>query len=860
MHRLVTMTDPASAINVAVNLVNNGQNAEAIAMLDLLIERHGRGVAPLAARGTARALQGDLTGAVEDFNAAIAGAPNESDFYKRRAQALGALGRDAEALDDLIKARECSADPIGAAEALGDAARIHHKRRDYHRAELNLRAALDLNPSATNLLPLLASSQVSQGDLAEGVATYAGLMEAGYKDVDAVINLGMAQKELCHVEDAERTLRRAARLGQGTTAEVTAHRLLAQMLQGLGNHLGAVRELDAGLQAATTEAQKVELRFLRGACHHAIGLHRLAIEDYQRTLEASPDGLSQDAVAFMCLSFYQKEMALWCRAHLDDPIKSLCLDADLHPEFKELWCKKTPPGSDFVAMYHQIMQPQQPNWDAPPPQPRAPQELINALVTAADALGAQVQYHHQGFLPNKRQRRMAGLAAIEYAQLLVQAAAARREGRPLPKYPDVGASSCARGRSGIGGGGRGGPGSHPMGWRDAMELLVKWRQVAEPNDQVLWVDLLTEREFSSGFGSHTPMFTGQTKCVRYYMNFDRALQVAKKVALSNGEVYDAQNKPVKIDGARATALAEATTAEEYWKAVGKDSWVVVPVESTTREGHIMEGTRLTVVNFGQREREAMAAAEGQTNGNGKGGGEYSRDSSSSTNRLEGPTLDDEGLAVHGVVPLTVESINGTTSTGTEKESDHEIESDRDLSTSGIAGPATSRPTEIQPHSFEFSIRTPVTPARWQDYDEELKGVFDNLLQALADGDKGAAATAALRFAYYWYNFMPLARGSALCGYVSILGAFLAAGMPIRATIPVSVQTDWEAILQSSPGEFIAGFAGWMLPPELNGHGGVGGNEAPWPCRAVEELPHVREVLATMRERLNALNGKKGPRI
>lgn len=31
--------------------------------------------------------------------------------------------------------------------------------------------------------------------------------------------------------------------------------------------------------------------------------------------------------------------------------------------------------------------------------------------------------------------------------------------------------------------------------------------------------------------------------------------------------------------------------------------------------------------------------------------------------------------------------------------------------------------------------------------------------------------------------MPLARGSAFCGYVSILGAFLAAGAPVRATMP-----------------------------------------------------------------------------
>ena len=31
--------------------------------------------------------------------------------------------------------------------------------------------------------------------------------------------------------------------------------------------------------------------------------------------------------------------------------------------------------------------------------------------------------------------------------------------------------------------------------------------------------------------------------------------------------------------------------------------------------------------------------------------------------------------------------------------------------------------------------------------------------------------------------MPLARGSAFCGYVSLLGAFLAAGAPVRAKMP-----------------------------------------------------------------------------
>ena len=39
------------------------------------------------------------------------------------------------------------------------------------------------------------------------------------------------------------------------------------------------------------------------------------------------------------------------------------------------------------------------------------------------------------------------------------------------------------------------------------------------------------------------MFSGQTKCVRYYMNFERALQVMKEVIAQEGHTFDAHNKP-----------------------------------------------------------------------------------------------------------------------------------------------------------------------------------------------------------------------------------------------------------------------------------------------------------------------------
>lgn len=64
-----------------------------------------------------------------------------------------------------------------------------------------------------------------------------------------------------------------------------------------------------------------------------------------------------------------------------------------------------------------------------------------------------------------------------------------------------------------------------------VHCCCRWRQLSEPADQVVWVDLLTKREFEQGFGSHTPMYSGQTKCVRYYMNFNRAMELAKECLL-----------------------------------------------------------------------------------------------------------------------------------------------------------------------------------------------------------------------------------------------------------------------------------------------------------------------------------------
>jgi hypothetical protein len=168
------------------------------------------------------------------------------------------------------------------------------------------------------------------------------------------------------------------------------------------------------------------------------------------------------------LAFYQKEIALYLHHSLDRPVRSFCIDCELSPLFKEAWCKKLPPSAELLATYK--AQPPLPNrtLKRPPPPPAAD---VTALLGAADPLGRLIQYRHQGFLPNVRQQRAGGLAALELAQQMEQVVANRREGRPT--WVDSGGASCS-----------GCSGRHQFGWRDAMDIVVKWRQLSEPNDQV----------------------------------------------------------------------------------------------------------------------------------------------------------------------------------------------------------------------------------------------------------------------------------------------------------------------------------------------------------------------------------------
>ena len=80
----------------------------------------------------------------------------------------------------------------------------------------------------------------------------------------------------------------------------------------------------------------------------------------------------------------------------------------------------------------------------------------------------------------------------------------------------------------------------------------------------------------------------------------------------------------------------------------------------------------------------------------------------------------------------------------------------------------------------------------------------------------------------------------------------------------SYQPDWEAILSESPRPFISSLSKWLYPAAAS-HAPhakfeMANDTASAEQSGIESLPAVKELLGTMRARLEALNGLDAERI
>ncbi|KAK1269258.1 hypothetical protein QJS04_geneDACA006309 [Acorus gramineus] len=707
-----------------IEKVNEGRYDRAVSIFDQILRENPDSPEALIGRGTAYAFQRELNAAISDFTKAIQSNPSAGEAWKRRGQARAALREFVEAIDDLTKALELEPD---SPDILHERGIVNFKFKDFDAAVKDLSSCVLYDPTNKSAYTYLGLALSSIGEYRKAEKAHLKAIEIDSKFLDGYIHLAQHYQELAKPEAAFDQLEKAL-LVEGRLSK--AYYLRGLLRHAMGEHRKAIKDLSKGL---SIESSSIECLYLRASCYHAIGEYSDAVKDYDTILALEFE--SMEKFVLQCLAFYQKELALYTASRMSSEFFWFNIDEDINPFFKEYWCKRLHPKDVAERVFRQpplrdsLRKGRSKKMDFPLTKSN------KALLRAADLIGKKIQYSCPGFMSNRRQHRMAGLAALEVAQKVSKfwrsLQGTNKNTKKSRKKDKVVTPSMNRGGAGCSTSGLSEPstpnerstsGRSMMSWQDVYNIAVKWRQISEPCDPVVWINKLGE-QFKSGFGSHTPMLLGQAKVTRYFPNYQRILSVAKTIMRDTFHAYNSRDGLIDLSGAgKLENIAHAESCADLFQIVGEDFWVATSCRSTAVEEKHLVGTRITVQKMGER-------------------------------------------------------------------------------------------------GYDFAIRTPCIPPRWDDYDEEMTIAWEALCNAYCGELYGSTdldalenvKDAILRMAYYWYNFMPLSRGSAAVGYVVLLGLFLAANMEVTTSIPEGIQVDWEAILASQPDIFLDSVKQWLYP-------------------------------------------------
>ncbi|CAN1324635.1 Suppressor of RPS4-RLD 1 [Linum perenne] len=713
--------------------VNEGRYSSAIAIFDQILKEDPNYPEALIGRGTAHAFQRELEAAIADFSKAIEVNPLAGEAWKRRGQARAALGESAEAIGDLTKALEFEPN---SADLLHERGIVNYKFKDFYAAIEDLSACVKLDEDNKSAYTYLGLALSSVGEHKRGEEAHLKSIQLDCSFLEAWAHLSQFYQDCANWTKALECIQQILQIDAGFAK---AYHLRGLLMHGMGEHRKAIKDLSIGLNI---ESSNIECLYLRASCYHAVGEYAEAVKDYDATLDVELD--SMDKFVLQCLAFYQKEIALYTASKINSEFSWFNIDRDIDPLFKEYWCKRLHPKNVCEKVFRQPPLRESLKRGKLRKQEFAISKPKAALLAAADSIGKKIQYDCPGFLPNRRQHRMAGLAVIEIAQkvsrawrsLQVEWKHSNKSSSKYGKRPRRRINLASHNRGGAGCSTSSGSETsssysitedrssarYMLSWHDLYSLAVRWRQISEPCDPVVWIDKLSE-EFNSGFGSHTPMILGQSRVIRYYPNYERTLKVAKNVMKEKLCVYSKTDSVIDIsNNEKLKDILVAETCSDIYRAVGEDFWLATWCNSTAFEGKQLEGTRIALVKMGES-------------------------------------------------------------------------------------------------GFDFAIRTPCTPSRWEDFDAEMAMAWDAVCNTYCGENYGSTdfdvlenlRGAILRMTYYWYNFMPLSRGSAAVGFIVLQGLLLAANMEFTGQIPKDLQVDWEAILNYDPNSFVDSVKSWLYP-------------------------------------------------
>nr|XP_019612916.1 PREDICTED: tetratricopeptide repeat protein 13 isoform X2 [Rhinolophus sinicus] len=139
----------------------------------------------------------------------------------------------------------------------------------------------------------------------------------------------------------------------------------------------------------------------------------------------------------------------------------------------------------------------------------------------------------------------------------------------------------------------------------------------------------------------------------------------------------------------------------------------------------------------------------------------------------------------------------------------------------------------------FSVETQTTEERTQLYHAEIDALYKDLtakgkilILSSEFGEADAVCNLILSLVYYFYNLMPLSRGSSVIAYSVIVGALMASGKEVAGKIPKGKLVDFEAMTAPGSEAFSKIAKSWMNLKSIS--------------PSYKTLPSVSETFPTLR--------------
>ncbi|XP_069091131.1 tetratricopeptide repeat protein 13 isoform X1 [Pleurodeles waltl] len=146
----------------------------------------------------------------------------------------------------------------------------------------------------------------------------------------------------------------------------------------------------------------------------------------------------------------------------------------------------------------------------------------------------------------------------------------------------------------------------------------------------------------------------------------------------------------------------------------------------------------------------------------------------------------------------------------------------------------------------FSVETQTTEERTQLYHAEIEALYKDLtakgkvlILSTELGETDAVCNLILSLVYYFYNLMPLSRGSSVVAYSVIMGALMASGKEVTGRIPKGKLVDFEAMTAPGAEAFSKIARSWMNLKRLPA--------------SYKSLPSISETFPTLRTMIEVLN-------